>query len=235
MSQPLRPFRDRARRRTLPVVCLLAIAATVSAEAGTVEIQFTATVSSAFGDLAGPLAAGSTITGTIVLDDSVAGAFTPSGNPTFVRDEMLYTGAVVSTTLDAGGFAVSGAGGNVLLLDADDPLAGEDNYEVRSVVDSGTIGGAVPESLVFTPEYDSTTFDVDSGTALFAPPPFDPGRFNPFTLNSLSGGSAFGQIDDFTVAGDAAPIPALPPLATALLGTALAGVGALRVARSRRP
>jgi len=229
-SNPLTRIRTHAVSRGARTLLLLAAVATaLPAAADTFEIQFTATVSSAFGDLSGPLAGGDTITGTFVVDDSVSGTFSPSGNPTFVRDEMLYPGAVVSTSLEVNGFAVSGSGGNIVLLDANEPLAGEDNYEVRGVVDTGTIGGATPESLVFVPEYDSTTFEVESGTVLFAPPPFDAGRFNPFTLSSASGGSAFGQIDGFTVVTAPEPVPALSPVASSLLATALATLGAVSV------
>lgn len=223
--------------RTAGTLCCLALclALSSSAAAGTVEVSFTATVSSTTGDLAGPLGAGSTISGTFLLDDSVVGSFTPSGNPTFVRSEMLYTGAVSSSQLSVGGSPVSGAGGNVVLLDAIEALAGEDNYEIRAVVDTGSIGGATPATFVFVPEYDFSTFSVTSGDPLFPPPPFDAGRFNPFTLTSASGGTAFGQIDDLeVVGGSATPIPLLPLPGLAVLGGLLAGAGGLATRRDRR-
>ena len=129
---------------------LMSLGAASSALAD-IEIQFTSTVSSAFGDVGAFLSGGETVTGTILLDDSVAGVFTPSPNPQFVRSEMLYSGAVISTSLVVDGYPVSGTGGDVEILDAAaGSLAGDDNYEANATVDTGIVGDVegVPLSII---------------------------------------------------------------------------------------
>ncbi|MCP4907012.1 MAG: hypothetical protein GY910_18715 [bacterium] len=82
-------------------------------------------------------------------------------------------------------------GGDVWLLDAAAPLAGDDHYEITGVVDMGSVGAAAPQSLVFVAEHNDATFSPSNGTPLFAPS-FDVRRFNPITLTSVGGGTGFG-------------------------------------------
>lgn len=222
------PSKNLLSSLLLRVGLLALVAAPGTASAGTIVVTVTAPVSSVFGDLTTALAPGSTISGTVELDDSVVGSFTPSGNPTFERSQMLYSGAVRSADLVAGGFAISGTGGNVVLLDASDPLAGEDNFEIIAVLDTGSIGGASPQSIVLTAEYADTEFTLASDTQLFAPS-FDPARFNPFTLTSSTGGTAFGQIESLTATISAA-VPLGSPAVWSLMAAAAvcAGTTALR-------
>ena len=194
-----------------------------TALAGTIVVTMSATVSNTSGDLTGPVSNGDTISGTFELDDSVVGVFTPSPNPMFDRSEMLYTGAVISSTVLVNGNPVSGLGGDVKLLDATDMFAGEDNYEISAVVDTGSIGGATPATLVFVAELDYTTFTISSGDPLF-PPPFDATRFNPITLTSSTGGTAFGQIDTLSASG-APSVPLASPIVGLAIVLLLAVVG----------
>ncbi len=101
------PARARLGRRAtrltaaLPGALMLALIAGPVA-AGTITITVDATLSGGFGDLSPALGAGSTVSGTIELDDTVVGVFTPRPNA-FVRDVMLYPGAIVSSSLTIGG------------------------------------------------------------------------------------------------------------------------------------
>lgn len=213
-------------------VVLLALCA--GAGAATLEVSFDATVSSVFGDLDGPVVVGSTVSGTVVLDDAVVGTYTAAGNPTFQRDEMRYVDAIVSTSLEVDGQPVSGVGGDLLLLDAKESLAGEDNYEIQAVLDTGTLGSASPISITLTGEYGFETFTLSGTDPLPGPPPFDAGRFNPFTLQSASGGSAFGQLDALAAAAPPPAVPFLSPFGALGLVSILVASGAIRtIQRSR--
>lgn len=226
------PARVRDGMRFARAVAAVAFLFTAGAAgAGTVEVSVSGTISSAFGDLSGPVGAGSVFSGTVVLDDAVVGVFTDNGNPTFVRNEMLYTGAVLSTDLSVDGQPVSGTGGDLVLLDAVEALAGEDNYEIRSLLDTGSLGGATPAQIILTGEYDFETFSLSGSEPLAGPPAFDPTRFNPFTLESDTGGSAFGQLDALDGPSGSTAVPALPPLAGGLVALGLAAGGRLVLGR----
>lgn len=228
---PSRPDRRAPRsdrpwgrlRMALAVLWLSSLPA--QALAGTITITFSGTISSAFGDLGGPLAAGESVTGTIELDDTVVGVFTPG--TVFLRAEMLYSGAILSTSLVVDGNPISGTNGNLEVFDSDGPLNGDDSYEATGLVDSGTVAGVVPASFFFNSAYDDPTYTLTPTTPLFGPPPIDPASANQFMLESASGGSAFGSIDDFTVSG-AAPVPLLSPLGVGALVAAMAGLGYAR-------
>lgn len=226
---------DLVRPRALASTALLCLAlcltlAPATARAGTIVVTFSATVSVAFGDLGAVLSGGETVTGTIELDDSVVGVFTPGS--VFLRGEMLYTGAVLSMTLLVDGNPISGMGGDVELFDSDGPLNGDDSYEVTGVVDTGTVAGVVPASFRFTPAYDDPAFTFSAGTPLFPPPPIDPAKANRILLTSDSGDTAFGNLDSFTVVG-AQTVPVFSPIGLALATAALVGIGFRRSARSR--
>lgn len=230
---PHRPV-DRLRAGLIGSASLLALCATPAlAHAGTLIVTFTGTVSVAFGDL-GTLSGGETITGTIELDDTVVGTFTPV--TVFTRAEMLYTDAVLGMSLVVDGNPVSGTGGDLEVLDSDGPLNGDDSYEATGVIDTGTVGGAVPVSFFFNSAYDDPVFTLTPTTPLFAPPPIDPASANQFLLTSATGGSAFGQIDSFSVGGaPSVPVPGVTPVGFGLTAAALASIGALRArVRSRR-
>jgi hypothetical protein len=210
---------------------LLASVASVAA-AGTITLTVSATLSPSSGDLNGNLTPGASVTGTIELDDTVVGVFTPSGNPTFVRSEMLYAGAIVSSSLVIDGNPVSGSGGDIRILDAaTGQLAGEDNYEINAVLDTGTVGTAAPVSIQIIPEYGDSALSLSGSDPLFAPPPFDAGRFNPVTLTSDTGGTAFGQMDGLSSSGGSGTptVPTSSGWLLLLLTTALAGVATLRL------
>ena len=215
---------DSLRSSLLTLITVLACcAAPVLAQADTIVVTFSGTVSSAFGDLGGVLSGGETITGTIELDDTTVGTFTPG--TTFLRAEMFYAGAILSTALLVDGSPVSGTGGDLEVFDSDGPLNGDDSYEATGIVDTGTVAGVVPESFFFNSAYDDTVFTLGAGTPLFAPPPIDPASANQFLLSSASGGSAFGQIDSFSVVGAPPSVPVLSPLGLGLAVFALTGVG----------
>lgn len=218
----------------LPVllVLLVALLAAPAARAGTIVITFTATITASFGNLAAELAVGDPVTGTIELDDTVVGVFTPG--TVFQRAEMLYTGAVTSLVLDADGNPISGTGGDVLIKDSDGPLNGDDRYETHPVPTTGTIGGVAATTFFFSPAYDNPEYTLSAGLPLFAPPPLDPAKANQISFNGLSAaGSAFGRIDTMTTSGGT-PVPALPPVVWALGACALAAGGALRARGLRR-
>jgi hypothetical protein len=212
------------------ITFLCCILGASTASAGDIEIQFTATVLNAFGDFGTVLSGGETITGTLVLDDSVAGVYTPSGNPQFVRHEMLYAGAVTSTSLVIDGHAVSGTGGDVVLLDADvGSLAGADTYEPDAVIDTGTVAGVAVSSMLWNAEYPADGFTLAPGDPLFPPPPMVASFFYQITIASPGGGSLYCFIDDFQVVGGPAPVPAMGVLSQlGLIGVlAVATVAAL--------
>ena len=143
-------------------------------------------------------------------------------------------GAIVSTSLEIDGQPVSGSGGDLLLLDAKESLAGDDNYEIQAVLDTGTLGSASPIAITLTGEYGFEAFTLSGSEVLSGPPPFDAGGFNPFTLESASGGSAFGQLDALEASSPPAPVPFLSPVGTLGLVSILAASGAIRRTRRSR-
>lgn len=207
-------------------LCVLLLSAQ-GARAALITIAFEGTVTAATLDLGGLLSGGETIAGTIVLEDSVAGAFTPSPNVDFLRAEMLYVGAVVSMEVELLGDTVSGTGGDVQLFDSAGMFSGDDSYEATGALDTGTIGGVAPAGFFWNTAYGTSGFSLASGDPLFTPPPLDPLSFNQFTLTGagVSGGIAFGSVDDFEVLG----VPEPSPLAPGLLALGLAAL-----ARGRR-
>jgi len=88
-----------------------------------VTLSFSGTVLFASGDLNGPVSANDTISGTITYESTTAGVYTPAGNPTFQRSEMLYSGAITDTQLSVNGTPVTGTGGGTLIFDAAESLA----------------------------------------------------------------------------------------------------------------
>jgi len=72
-----------------------------------------------------------------------------------------------------------------------------------------------------------------NGDPLFAPP-YDDTRYNPVTLTSAGGGTAFGQLDSLTASGGGGGNPAVPALSVpglVVLSALLAGGGMRRVER----
>ena len=221
---------DCLRTSLLIAAAALSLCATpVLAQAGTITISFSGTVTSAFGDLGGVLSVGDTVSGTIELDDTIVGAFTPG--TVFLRAEMLYSGAVLSSTLLVNGSPVSGVGGDVTLFDSDGLLNGDDVYEASGVVDVGTVAGIPLATFDFRPAYDDPAFTLTAGTPLFAPPPIDPASANRIQLDSVSGGTASCDLDSFSVAAGPPSVPVLTPLG---LGLALAALTGLVVRSARR-
>ncbi len=220
------------RSSSAPLVAILWLClAPGLAQAGTIVITFSGTVENASGVWGAVLSGGETITGTVELDDTVVGAFTPG--TVFLRAEMLYTGAVTSMSLVVDGNPISGTGGDVELFDSDGPFNGDDSYEATGVLDTGTVGGVVPTSFFWNSAYDDPVFTFGAGSPLFPPPPIDPGSTNQFTLSA--GASTVdrvsGRIDTFT-ASTPAPVPLLSPVGLGLLTGAVALLGVAR-ARAR--
>jgi hypothetical protein len=217
------------------ILSLLLTLVASHSQAAAFTVTFSATVTNTSGDLTGPVSNGDTISGSFEIDDGIAGTFTASANPMFVRSEMLYTGAVANSTILVNGNPVSGTGGNVLLLDSTDMFAGEDNYEIRAIVDMGSIGGATPATLVVTPELDYTTFTIADGDPLF-PPPFDETRFNPVTLTSATGGTAFAQIDTLETSSveSSSQLPAASSIGLLVFSALLMASGARSIRRQHR-
>jgi hypothetical protein len=183
-----------------------------SASAGDIEIQFTATVQNAFGDFGTVLSGGETITGTLVVDDSVAGVFTPAGNPQFQRSEMLYSGAVTSISLSVDGHVLSGTGGDVELLDAEvGSFAGDDTWEADATLGTGSVGGFPAESVLWNVAYPPDGFALAPGDPLIAPPPMVTNWFYQITIYPPGGSfdTIYAFIDDFEVVGGPSPVPAL--------------------------
>lgn len=214
------------------VACAAAMLPGLPAAAGTIVVTVSGTISNTSGDFAGQATIGGAVTATVELDDTVAGVFTPSSNPTFVRSEMLYSGAISSSTVTIDGNVVSGSGGDIRLLDAaTGSLAGEDNYEINALLDTGSVGTGTPASVSFVGEYGDATLTVGASDPLAAPPAFDAGRFNPYTVTSTTGGTIFGQLSALSgsVAGT---VPLAAPAIAVGLALALVVVGA-RALRSR--
>jgi hypothetical protein len=213
-------------RRVVLQSCLFALLLAASgAHAASITIAFEGTVTGATLALGSALSGGETITGTIVLDDTVAGAFTPSPNVDFVRSEMLYTGAVVSMQVQLLGDTASGTGGDVELFDSAGLFSGEDSYEVTGGLGTGTIAGVAVVGFLWNPAYQTGGFSLTAGDPLFAPPALDPLSVNQFTLTGApSGGIAFGTIDSFQLLSVPEPSPAA-------LGLVLLGLAALRLLR----
>lgn len=176
-------LRKSLSRLPLYVLALILGISPITALAGTIVVTMSTAESNTSVDLTGPVSNGDTISETFEIDESVVGVFTPSPTPTFARSEMLYSGAVLSSTVLVNRNPVSGVGGDVRLLDATDMFAGEGNYEIQGFVYTGTIGAATPATVIFIPELDYTSFTVANGDSLFAPP-FGRTRLNPIPLES---------------------------------------------------
>ena len=197
-----------------------------SASAGTIVVTVDGTFGNVFGDFVGNISTGASLTGTVTLDDTVVGTYTPSPNPTFVRAEMLYSGAIVSTSLEIDGNPVSGVGGDLRIRDAaTGGLAGDDKYELLVLLDTGTVGSATPVEIDLNGAYGDAAITLSGTDPLVAPPPFDPGSASNFWLRSAGGSDAFGDIDDL-----AAPTTPNVPLASPL-GLGLLAAGLFAAAR----
>lgn len=213
------------RIAALPLILLVPfLVVAVPAGAADVSVTFTGTVFTVTGDLNGPIATSDTISGTLTYDDTTAGVFTPSPNPMFVRSQMLYTGAVTAVSVTVNGDTVSGSSGDTLIFDATDMFAGEDSYEVTSVLDTGTIGGVTPASFFWNPSFAYTAYTLTSGDPLPQPLPQAQSTFLQFQITSAGGGTAYGAIDSYTVSGGGGPpaVPALPVWGLAALTVGLA-------------
>ena len=224
--------------RTLAVVLLGCLLSASTASAGDIEIQFTGTVQNAFGAYGGVLAGGETITGTLVVDDAVAGVYTPSPNPQFQRSEMLYSGAVTSISLSVDGYAVSGTGGDVELLDAAvGSFAGDDTWEADAVLDTGTVGGVAVSNIFWNAAYPTDGFSLSPGDPLFAPPPMVTNFFYQITIyeSGFGSDSIYAFIDDFQIVGGPSPVPATGGLSQLGLMGSLVAATVASLHRRRRP
>ncbi|MGH0038266.1 MAG: PEP-CTERM sorting domain-containing protein [Myxococcota bacterium] len=224
MPRPVLPFRCRLTLLTLAGFLALGPLHATGARAALITIEFQGTVTGATLDLGALLSGGEAISGTLVLDDSLAGVFTPTPNPDFLRAEVLYAGAVVSSEVELLGDTVSGTGGDVELFDSTGALSGDDSYEVTGALSAGDIMGVAPASIFWNTAYDMSGFGVADGDPLFAPPILDPFSFHQFTLTSATGGIAFGPVDSFQLVS-------VPEPGSAMFG--LMGLGLAGLARRR--
>lgn len=206
--------------------------ASAPAVAANLVVSVSGEFDNVFGDFVGNITPGASLTGTVTLDDTVVGTFTPSPNPTFVRAEMLYTGAIVSTSLSIDGSPVSGVGGDLRIRDAaTGGLAGDDKYELLVVLNTGTLGTATPVAIELNGAYGDAAISLTGTDPLFAPPPFDPGKVSNFMLTSSGGSQAFGDLDDLAGPGAPAPVPLSSPWVLGLLAVAMTAYGARTLAR----
>lgn len=218
-------------------VCLASLMLATSARAD-IEIQWTGHLTNAFGDYASELVGDELVSGTLILDETIVGTFTPSPNPQFLRSEMLYSGAVISMNVVIDGVAnVSGVGGDVLLLDAAaGSLAGDDSYESTSVL-SGAIGTVAAEEMFWNAAYPTTGFTVGSTDPLVGPPALDLGSVNQFAIRKAPGdflNTISGRIDTFTVTGGGGPaVPVAGALGSLALAVGLAVTGLRGLRRER--
>jgi len=226
---------DSAFARSL-AVCVLALtlAPAGPALAESVTVNWTGTVSSATGDLNGPIAASDTVTCTLVYESNSAGVFTPSPNPMFVRAEMLYASAITSVELTVNGETVSGNGGAIHVFDSlNGVTGGADNWESTATISTGTIGGVAPSSILFDPWFSFEAWTLSDGDPVPAPLDQAQSTFLQFSLGTPGGGTAYGSISSYTVSGGGpAPVPMLGAWGIALLVAAIV-LGARWLASNR--
>lgn len=233
MNRSVREFASAAPLTPLAILAIISMSLFVlglsatSVYAAQVTVSFTATVITTTGDLSGPVATNDVLTGTITYESTTTGVFTPSPNPMFVRSEMFYSGAIVSTQFTLNGNPISGTGGDTQIFDATQMFAGEDSYEITSTLTSGSLGAATPVSFFFNPSFDFGTYTLMSGDPLPDPLPVAQSTFLQFNITSATGGTAYGSIDTYQVMTAAPPVPALGTWGLGLLVTLLI-VGAVR-------
>lgn len=217
-----------------PILCAMAlfVLGAAPARAEVVVLTWSGTVSFATGELDGPIAANDTVTGTVTYETTTAGVFTPSPNPTFVRAEMLYTGAISASDLTINGDTASGTTGDIEILDSDNGMfAGDDSWEATASFSSGTIGGFALSNILVNPSFLFSAYTLSASDPVPDPLEIGQATFPQFLLASAGGGSAYGSIDSYSVSGASTPAPALGAWGIAALMATLI----LVAARSQYP